>query len=92
MKRIRPINDYVIIKKTEQETRKVGSIFIPETRNEVTRKSEVVAMNNGRDDVKVGDIVIPPSHTGTPFFLDDDEFVAIHDKEIICILDEVDEE
>ena len=49
-------------------------------------------MNNGRDDVKVGDIVIHPSHTGTPFFLDDDEFVAIHDKEIICILDEVDEE
>ena len=39
MKRIRPINDYVIIKKTEQETRKVGSIFIPETRNEVTRKT-----------------------------------------------------
>ena len=81
MKRIRPINDYVIIKKTEQETR-----------NEVTRKSEVVAMNNGRDDVKVGDTVIHPSHSGTPFFLGDDEFVAIHDKEIICILDEVDEE
>lgn len=92
MKRIRPINDYVIIKKTEQEMRKVGSIFIPETRNEVTRKSEVVAMNNGRDDVKVGDTVIHPSHAGTPFFLGDDEFVAIRDKEIICVIDEVDEE
>ena len=55
MKRIRPINDYVIIKKTEQEMRKVGSIFIPETRNELTRKSDVVAMNAGRNDVKVGD-------------------------------------
>nr|DAG95575.1 MAG TPA: cpn10 [Crassvirales sp.] len=92
MKRIRPINDYVIIKKTEQEMRKVGSIFIPETRNELTRKSDVVAMNAGRNDVKVGDTVIHPSHAGTPFFLGDDEFVAIHDKEIICILDEVDEE
>ena len=60
MKRIRPINDYVIIKKTEQEMRKVGSIFIPETRNEITRKSEVVAMNEGRDDVKAGDIVLHP--------------------------------
>lgn len=92
MKRIRPINDYVIIKKTEQEMRKMGSIFIPETRNELTRKSDVVAMNAGRNDVKVGDTVIHPSHAGTPFFLGDDEFVAIHDKEIICILDEVDEE
>ena len=92
MKRIRPINDYVIIKKTEQEMRQVGSIFIPETRNELTRKSDVVAMNAGRNDVKVGDTVIHPSHAGTPFFLGDDEFVAIHDKEIICILDEVDEE
>ena len=92
MKRIRPINYYVIIKKTEQEMRKVGSIFIPETRNELTRKSDVVAMNAGRNDVKVGDTVIHPSHAGTPFFLGDDEFVAIHDKEIICILDEVDEE
>ena len=92
MKRIRPINDYVIIKKTEQEMRKVGSIFIPETRNELTRKSDVVAMNAGRNDVKVGDTVIHPSHAGTPFFLGDDEFVAIHDKEIICHLDEVDEE
>lgn len=92
MKRIRPINDYVIIKKTGQEMRKVGSIFIPETRNEVTRKSEVVAMNNGRDDVKVGDTIIHPSHSGTPFFLGDDEFVAIHDKEIICVIDDVDEE
>lgn len=92
MKRIRPINDYVIIKKTEQEMRKVGSIFIPETRNEITRKSEVVAMNEGRDDVKAGDIVLHPSHAGTPFFLGDDEFVAIHDKEIICVIDEVDEE
>lgn len=92
MKRIRPINDYVIIKKTEQEMRKVGSIFIPETRNELTRKSDVVAMNAGRNDVKVGDAVIHPSHAGTPFFLGDDEFVAIHDKEIICVIDEVDEE
>lgn len=92
MKRIRPINDYVIIKKTEQEMRKVGSIFIPETRNEITRKSEVVAMNEGRDDVKGGDIVLHPSHAGTPFFLGDDEFVAIHDKEIIAVIEEVDEE
>lgn len=92
MKRIRPINDYVIIKKTEQEMRKVGSIFIPETRNELTRKSDVVAMNAGRNDVKVGDTVIHPSHAGTPFFLGDDEFVAIHDKEIIAVIEEIDEE
>ena len=92
MKRIRPINDYVIIKNTEQEMRKVGSIFIPETRNEITRKSEVVAMNEGRDDVKAGDIVLHPSRTGTPFFLGDDEFVAIHDKEIIAVIEEIDEE
>ena len=82
----------MIIKKTEQEMRKVGSIFIPETRNELTRKSDVVAMNAGRNDVKVGDTVIHPSRTGTPFFLGDDEFVAIHDKEIIAVIEEVDEE
>ena len=92
MKRIRPINDYVIIKKTEQEMRKVGSIFIPETRNEITRKSEVVAMNEGRDDVKVGDIALHPSRTGTPFFLGDDEVVAMHDKEIIAVIEEIEEE
>lgn len=92
MKRIRPINDYVIIKKTEQETRKIGNIIIPETRNDLTRKSEVVAMNESRDDVKVGDIVLHPSCTGTPFFLGDDEFVAMHDKEIIAVIEEIDEE
>ena len=92
MKRIRPINDYVIIKKTEQEMRKVGSIFIPETRNEITRKSEVVAMNEGRDDVKAGDIVLHPSRADTPFYLGDDEFVAMHDKEIIAVIEEIDEE
>ena len=92
MKRIRPINDYVIIKKTGQEMRKVGSIFIPETRNEVTRKSEVVAMNTGRDDVTVGDTIIHPSHSGTPFFLCDDELVAIHDKELLYVIDDAEED
>ena len=49
-------------------------------------------MTAGRADVKVGDTIIHRSHSGTPFFLGDDEFVAIHDKEIICVIDEVDEE
>ncbi|MBU6470103.1 MAG: co-chaperone GroES [Gammaproteobacteria bacterium] len=93
--KLHPLHDRVIIKRLESETKTAGGIVIPDTAKEKPMKGEVVAIGKGRTldngqllapTVKVGDTVLIGKYAGSEFKIDDVEYVAVKEDEIIAIV------
>lgn len=75
----KPLNDQVLIKREEAETKTQGGLFIPDSAKEKPRKGLVVAVGPGRlgdkgvrlpMEVAVGDTVIYSRYAGTEIKVD----------------------
>lgn len=96
-KRIKPLHDRVLVKRTENEQKTVGGIIIPETAQEKMFWGVVIEVGPGRRTpegtlqamaVKVGDRVIFGKYTGTEFSLDNEEFLILREDEILGIIEQ----
>jgi len=92
--KIKPLGDRVIVKPIERETMK-GGIIIPDTAKEKPMEGEVVAVGPGKlsdkgerstMEVKKGDRVLYGKYSGTEVKLDDQNYLIIHQDEILGIL------
>ena len=45
---LRPLQDRIIVKRVEEETKTAGGLFIPETAKEKPQRGEIVAAGNGK--------------------------------------------
>jgi len=95
LKKIKPLSDRVIVKPLEKEEEKKGGIIIPDTAKEKPQEGEVIAVGPGkRDDegkiipmdVKVGDKILYGKYSGTEVKLDDEEYLIMHQDDILGIL------
>jgi len=93
--KLHPLHDRVIIKRLESETKSAGGIVIPDTAKEKPMKGEVIAVGKGRTldngtvvppGVKAGDIVLIGKYAGSEFKMDDVEYVAVKEDEIIAVV------
>lgn len=93
--KLHPLHDRVIIKRLESETKSAGGIVIPDTAKEKPMKGEVIAVGKGRTldngtviapDVKTGDTVLIGKYSGSEFKIDNVEYVAVKEDEIIAIV------
>jgi len=71
---LRPLQDRIIVKRVEEESKTAGGLFIPETAKEKPQRGKIVAVGNGKKtedgkvlplDVKVGDLVLFGKYAGT---------------------------
>ena len=81
--KIRPLQDRVVIRRTEEERTSPGGIVIPDSATEKPIKGEVVAVGNGKAldsgslravDLKVGETVLFGKYSGTEVKVDGEEF------------------
>lgn len=93
--KLHPLHDRVIIKRLESETKSAGGIVIPDTAKEKPMKGEVIAVGKGRTldngtlvapSVKAGDTVLIGKYSGSEFKIDNVEYVAVKEDEIIAIV------
>ena len=93
--KLKPLNDRVIVKRVESETKTLGGIIIPDTAKEKPMEGEVLAVGPGKlndkgeraaMDVKKGDRVLYGKYSGTEVKLDDETYLIIHQDEILGIL------
>ena len=94
--KLRPLQDRVLIRRVEPETRTPGGIFIPDTVQEKPMEGEVVAVGPGvRDeggklhplDVKSGDRVLFGKWSGTEVKLDGEDLMIMKESDIMGVLD-----
>ena len=93
--KFRPLQDRVLIRRIEPETKTAGGIFIPDTAQEKPMEGEVVAAGPGaRDeagkliplDVKAGDRVLFGKWSGTEIKLDGEELMIMKESDIMGIV------
>ncbi|MCL2760288.1 MAG: co-chaperone GroES [Desulfuromonadales bacterium] len=94
--KLRPLQDRIIVKRLEEETKTAGGIFIPETAKEKPQKGEVVAVGNGKKtedgkilpiDVKAGDKVLFGKYAGTEVKIDGEEYLIMREDDILGIME-----
>jgi chaperonin GroES len=94
--KIKPIKDNIVVKRIEEEEKKVGSIIIPDTAKEKPLTAEVVAVGSGRTlkdgkkvplEVKVGDKVLVGKYSGSEIKLDGKEYLILREDEVLGVVD-----
>lgn len=93
---LRPLQDRLIVKRVEEETKTAGGLFIPETAKEKPQRGEIVAVGNGKKtedgkvlplDVKVGDVVLFGKYAGTEIKVDGDDYLMMREDDILAVVE-----
>jgi chaperonin GroES len=94
--KLRPLQDRVLIRRVDPETKTAGGIFIPDTAQEKPVEGEVVAVGPGtreKDgtlrplDVQSGDRVLFTKWAGTEVKLDGEELMIMKESDLMGVLD-----
>lgn len=93
MKELQPINQYVLVEKIEEETKKTSSgIIIPETAKKEQNTGKVLAIAKVNEaEISVGDIVIFKKYSGEEIEFEGKEFLLIPYSDIIAKIVETEE-
>jgi chaperonin GroES len=93
---LRPLQDRIIVKRVEEESKTAGGLFIPETAKEKPQRGKIVAVGNGKKtedgkvlplDVKVGDVVLFGKYAGTEIKVDNDDFLMMREDDILAVVE-----
>ena len=88
---IKPINDYVLIRRIEAEERTKSGIVLPSQAKEQPQIAEVLAVGPGTDEVKMvvkkGDRVIFGQYGGMEIKFNDEEFKLVKQSDIYATVD-----
>ena len=94
--KIRPLQDRLIVKRLEEETKTKGGIIIPDTAKEKPIEGKVIAVGKGKvaDDgtlikmeVKVGDTVLFSKYGGNEVKIDGQEYLIMREDDILGIIE-----
>ena len=94
--KIQPLNDRVLVRRVEDESRSQGGIIIPDTAKEKPMRGEVVAVGPGERlkdgsrrpmSVASGDTIIFGKYAGTEVRLDGEELLLIREDEVFAVVD-----
>ncbi|MEK7220728.1 MAG: co-chaperone GroES [candidate division NC10 bacterium] len=95
MKKIKPLQDRILVRRLEEKEVKKGGIIIPDTAKEKPQEGEVVAVGPGKVtddgkrqpmDVKVGDKILFGKYSGSEVKLGDEELLIMREEDVLGIL------
>ena len=93
---IRPLQDRVVVRRTEEETKSSGGIVIPESAAEKPSQGEVLAVGPGKKlddgsvqpiDLNVGDKILFGQYAGNTVKLDGEELLIINESEVFGVVE-----
>lgn len=93
---IRPLNDRIIVRRTEDQEQMRGGLYIPDTAKEKPQEGEVIAVGNGKllengtriaMDVKAGDRILFGKYAGTEVKLDGEEYLILREDDVLGVVE-----
>jgi len=94
--KIRPLQDRVVVRRTEEETTTAGGIVLPGSAAEKPAQGEVVAVGPGKRqesgetqpvDLKVGDTVVFGKYSSNTVKIGDEELLILSESEIYGVIE-----
>ena len=95
MKKIRPLQDRLLVKRLEEKEVKKGGIIIPDTAKEKPQEGQVIAVGPGRwgedgkripMEVKAGDKILFGKYSGSEVKVADEEHLIMREEDVLGIL------
>lgn len=93
---VKPLGDRVLVERIEEDVQmSAGGIIIPDTAKEKPQKGKIIAVGEGRKDdngkritmdVSEGDTVIYGKYAGSEVKVDGNEYLIMHESDIIAKL------
>jgi chaperonin GroES len=94
--KIRPLNDRLLVQRTEEEAKSAGGIIIPDSAKEKPQKGNVVAVGPGKLgddgrrtqlDVKAGDHILFAKYAGTEIKIDGIKHLFMREDDVLGIME-----
>lgn len=91
----KPLNERILVRRVEGETKTKGGIILPETAKEKPYEAEVLAVGTGRRlpdgsirplEVQVGDRCLFGRYSGDEVKFDGDEYLILREDDVLAIL------
>ena len=91
-----PLSDKIVLKPIVQEEVLSSGIVIPDTAKEKPNQGEVIAVGPGRRtddgnivpmDVAVGDRVLYAKYTGQEIKVENEEYIVLAERDLLCKLE-----
>ena len=92
--KIRPLQDRLVVKRTQEEEKTKGGIIIPDTAKEKPLEGTVLAVGSGKSvkggkvvplDVKEGDKVLFGKYSGTEVKVDGEDVVLLREDDVLAV-------
>ena len=93
--KFRPLQDRILVKRVDSESKTAGGIIIPNSAQEKPQEGVVVAVGNGKRlddgtqvgvDVKKGDRILFGKYSGSEVQLDGEDHLILREDEILGVL------
>ena len=93
---IRPLQDRVVVRRTEEETKSAGGIVLPGSATEKPSQGEVLAVGPGKKldngsvqpvDLKAGDKVLFGQYAGNTVKIDGAELLIMNESEVFGVVE-----
>ena len=93
---IRPLQDRIVVRRTEEETKSAGGIVIPDSAAEKPSQGEVLAVGPGKKldngtvqevDLKAGDKILFGQYAGSSVKLDGEELLIMNESEVFGVVE-----
>jgi len=94
--KLKPLNDRVLVKRLEEETKTAGGIIIPDSAKEKPMKGEIIAVGPGKvgeDGKRVklsvdkGNKVLFNKYAGTEIKVDGVEYLMMREDDILAVIE-----
>ena len=94
--KLRPLQDRVIVKQSEAETKTKSGIVLPDSAKEKPTRGKVISVGPGKLDdngkpmelgVRVGDTIYYGKYSGTEISVNDEKFVILRESDILGVLE-----
>ena len=94
--KIRPLQDRVVVRRVEEETKTAGGIVLPGSATEKPSQGEVLAVGPGKRgddgkaqpvDLKVGDKVLFGQYSGSTVKVDGEELLIMSESEVFGVVE-----
>jgi chaperonin GroES len=91
-----PLNDRIIVKRTEEEQVTKGGIIIPDTAKEKPIRGKVLAVGSGRIlddgkkvvlDVKEGDTILFSKYAGNEVKIEGEELLIMREEDVLAVVE-----
>ncbi len=95
--KVKPLNDRVLVQRTEEMAMTKGGIYIPDTAKEKPVEGKIIAVGPGKmsdagarmtPTVKAGDRVLFSKYAGSEIKVEGEEYLMMREDDILAIIED----